>query len=67
MSVTLYRYSWGNTPTRRRWKGRTVRVLARGAMNTVMIEDVATGETMTTSGNALRKVRTENFERAAPE
>ena len=52
----LYRYAWGNTPVRARWKGRTVKIVAQGTMNTVLVLDVKTGETMTTSRRALRKL-----------
>ena len=54
--MSLYRYAWGNNPERARWKGRTVKVVAAGAMNTVLVLDVATGETMTTSRRALRRL-----------
>ena len=55
----LFIYAWGNNPVRSRWKGRVVRLIAAGARNTVMIEDVETGERMTTSRRALRRVAEE--------
>ena len=56
MTEQLYRYHWGNNPVRAWWKGRIVRLVASGARNTVMVEDVETGEQMTTSRRALRRV-----------
>lgn len=55
MTEPLYRYRWQNNPVRARWKGRIVRVLRRFAMQSVLIEDVETGEKMCTSRRALRK------------
>lgn len=56
MSEKLYRYAWGNNPVRAKMKGRICRVLKSGAMNTVLIEFLDTGERTTTSHRALRRV-----------
>jgi len=54
----LYCYAWGNNPVRAKLKGRICRVIARGKMNTVMIEFIDIGERVTTSRNALRRMCT---------
>jgi hypothetical protein len=59
MPEQLYVYRWANNPVRQKMTGRTCRVLARGKMNTCMIEFIDTGERTTTSRNALRKVHDE--------
>lgn len=53
--MTLYRYTWGNNAKRATMKGRTCRVLARGAMNSALIE-FEDGQREVVSRNALRKV-----------
>lgn len=49
----LARYRWGNNAVRASWKGHIVRVLARGAKGTILIEDVEDGRRMTTSWRAV--------------
>jgi hypothetical protein len=55
-SDELYVYRWGNNPRRRELKGRRCRAVARGRMNTVLVEFVDTGERVTTSSRALQRV-----------
>jgi len=54
--VTTYVYFWGNNPVRAALKGRRCRLLVSGARNTVLIEMCDTGERVTTSRRALRKL-----------
>jgi hypothetical protein len=56
VNETLYVYLWGNNPRRAQLRGRQCRILARGRMNTVLIELVDTGERVTTSSRALRRI-----------
>ena len=56
MAERLYIYGWGNNPRRRRLQGRCCRIVARGAMNTVLIEFLDNGERVTTSTRALRRI-----------
>jgi hypothetical protein len=51
-----YVYAWGNNPRRAELKGRVCVVEARGALNTVLVAFVDTGERVTTSRRALRPV-----------
>jgi hypothetical protein len=53
---TRYVYAWGNNPRRAELKGRTCRLVASGAMGTVLVEFDG-GERVTTSRRALRRVR----------
>jgi hypothetical protein len=55
----LYVYRWGNNAKRAAMKGRICRVLARGAMNSAMIEFVDNGEISIVSRNALQRYRGE--------
>ncbi len=57
MAEMLYQYYWSNSPTRAKMKGRICRVLASGAMNTVMIQFLDNGERTTTSRRAIRRVK----------
>lgn len=59
MTEQLYRYHWKQGAVQAKWKGRIVRLIASGARNTVAIEDVETGERMTTSRRALRRIKEE--------
>ncbi len=52
----LYSYAWGNNARRRALQGRRCRILARGRMNTVLIEFLDNGERVTTSTRALRRI-----------
>jgi hypothetical protein len=49
-----YIYCWGNNPKRAKMKGRKCRVLARGRMNSCMVE-FENGQREVVSRNALRK------------
>ena len=49
-----YIYSWGNNPVRARLKGKECRVLARGKMNSALVE-FENGEKQVISRNALRR------------
>lgn len=50
----VYTYAWGNSPRRAALKGRRCVVEARGAMRTVLVRFLDTGERVTTSVRALR-------------
>jgi len=52
----IYVYAWGNNSRRRELRGRQCRVVARGAMRTVLVEFLDNGERVTTSARALRRV-----------
>ena len=52
----IYVYLWGNNPRRAELQGRRCCILARGRMNTVLVEFVDNGERVTTSSRALRRV-----------
>jgi hypothetical protein len=54
-NLYLYEYRWGNNIIRAKLKGKKCRILARGKMNTCMIE-FEDGERHTISLNALRKL-----------
>ena len=49
-----YVYRWGNNPKRAEMKGRTCRVLCRGAKNSALVE-FEDGQREVVSRNALRK------------
>jgi hypothetical protein len=53
----VYVYAWGNNERRATLKGRRCIVLARGAMASVLVQFVDTGERVVTSGRALRRQR----------
>lgn len=53
---TLYVFVWGNNRRRAPLKGRRCVVEARGAMSTVLVRFLDTGERMTTSRRALRRI-----------
>jgi len=55
MTMQLYVYLWGNNSRRAELRGRRCRILARGRMNTVLVEFVDNGERVTTSSRALRR------------
>jgi hypothetical protein len=50
----MYVYVWGNNERRAGLKGRRCVVEARGAMGTVLVRFLDTGERVTTSSRALR-------------
>lgn len=50
----IYRYAWGNNERRAQLKDRLCVVEARGAMSTVLVRFLDTGERVTTSRRALR-------------
>ena len=50
----VYRYAWGNNERRAALKGRRCVVEARGAMGTVLVRFLDTGERVTTSFRALQ-------------
>ena len=56
MAEQWYEYRWGNNPKRATLKGRKCRVLARGKMNSCMVE-FENGQRECVSRNALRKVK----------
>ena len=53
----LYTYYWDNNPKRKTMKGRLCFVVARGKMNTIMIEFLDNGEQVTVSRYSIRKVK----------
>ena len=57
MTEAPYYYAWGNNAKRATLKGRRLRVLARGAMNSALVEFADNGQREVVSRNALRKVR----------
>jgi len=54
--MTNYRYIWGNNEKRATLKGRMCRVVARGRMNSALVEFTDNGQREVISRNALRKV-----------
>jgi hypothetical protein len=48
-------FAWGNDERRAALKGRRCVVLAQGAMSTVLVRFLDTGERVTTSRRALRR------------
>ena len=48
-------FVWGNNSRRAELKGRRCVVLARGTMNTILVQFLDTGEKVTTSRRAVRK------------
>ena len=52
-----YRYAWGNNERRAELKGRECVIEARGALGTVLVRFLDTGERVTTSRRALRLLR----------
>lgn len=56
----LYTFRWGNNEARAALKGRTCRIVARagrGGMNTVLVEFLDTGERVSTSLRALKRIK----------
>lgn len=53
--MLTYKYSWGNNEKRQKLKGRECLVLARGRMNSCLIEFTDNGQREIVSRNALRK------------
>ncbi len=53
--MTTFVYAWGNNSRRSELKGRRCRILAAGAMRTVLVEFLDNGERVTTSRRALRR------------
>ena len=51
-----YRYAWKNNPKRATLYNRRLRVLARGAMNSTLVE-FANGQREIISRNAIRKLK----------
>lgn len=49
------RYVWGNNAKRATMKGRACRVIARGRMNSVLIQFLDTGQREIVSRRALRE------------
>jgi hypothetical protein len=55
--VSLYTYAWGNNERRLELKGRVCRIIAKGRMNTVLVEFIDNNEKVTTSIRALREIK----------
>jgi hypothetical protein len=51
-----YIYVWGNNPKRATMKGRKCKVVARGAMNSCMVE-FEDGQREIVSRNSIRKIK----------
>lgn len=49
-----YRYAWKNNPKREEMYGKRFRIIARGKMNSVLVE-FEDGQREVISGNAIRK------------
>jgi hypothetical protein len=54
-AVTIYTFAWGNNSCRAELQGRRCVLEASGAMGTVLVRFLDTGERVTTSRRALRK------------
>jgi hypothetical protein len=54
----VYRFHWANNPRRAELKGRECIVEASGRLGTVLVRFLDTGERVTTSRRALRRLRT---------
>ena len=52
----LYIFAWKNNPKRAAMRGRPCRVLARGSLNSCLVEFTDTGQREIISRNALRKL-----------
>jgi len=52
----MYRYIWGNNEKRKTLKGRICNVIARGKMNSVMIE-FSNGQKEIVSRYSIRRIR----------
>ena len=48
-------YAWGNNERRAQLQGRECVVLARGRMNTILVQFLDTGEKVTTSRFAVKR------------
>ena len=55
MAEQIYVYRWGNNARRAELWGRRCRIIARGRMNTVLVEFLDNGERVTTSSRALTR------------
>jgi hypothetical protein len=53
-AAKVYVYAWGNNERRAALKDRSCVIEARGAMSTVLVRFLDTGERVTTSSRALR-------------
>ena len=53
--MTVYVYAWGNNERRAALKGRRCVVEASGALGTVLVRFLDTGERLSTSRRALRR------------
>lgn len=54
--MTTYLYRWKNNPKRASLYGRACRVLARGALNSALVEFTDNGQREIISRNALKKI-----------
>ena len=54
-----YYYAWGNNEKRAKLKGKRLRVLSRGTMNSRWVE-FEDGQREVISGSAIRKVKHDN-------
>jgi len=52
--IPVYVYAWGNNERRAQLKGRQCIVVARGALGTILVRFLDTGEQVTTSHRAIR-------------
>lgn len=53
----IYLYRWANNPVRAKFKGRRCRVIARGTMNSCLLEFIDNGERIVSSRNAIRRFK----------
>ncbi len=56
LNEKVYEFAWGNNPRRAELKGRRCVVEARGALGTVLVRFLDTGERVTTSRRAIREI-----------
>jgi hypothetical protein len=54
LDQAVFVFAWGNNARRRALRGRRCVIEARGAMGTVLVRFLDTGERVTTSYRALR-------------
>lgn len=57
MAADVYRFAWKNNDKRATLYGRACRVVARGRMNSVLIEFTDNGQREVVSRYAVRKVQ----------
>ena len=59
MKDSLYRFSWKNNEKRALMYRRPCRLIAKGKMNSVLIEFTDNGQQEIVSGNSIRRINNE--------